>query len=283
MSGSHPGDTFRVELVDGADGSDSGFLDVTVPASATEFTISADMTTATFSGNLMVAINRTTSGRSITVGSTVTITKMHLRRTPGDATYIPTISAAVYSLPIDHDPITFDPLGVLIEEQRTNLLTYSERFDNAAWTKTDVTITANAEVAPNGTTTADLATEGSAGTSIILLGGITVTVGSSLTQSIYVKRGNTDWFFMQIAGLGSERLRGWYNLSTLATSTTAALPGSGASATIKDVGNGWLRCTLTGTLNGAGPTATVYYTSVDADGSLTRVSGATKYLWGAQN
>jgi hypothetical protein len=38
-------------------------------------------------------------------------------------TYIPTTTAAVYSLPIDHDPITFDPLGVLIEEQRTNLLT----------------------------------------------------------------------------------------------------------------------------------------------------------------
>jgi hypothetical protein len=36
-----------------------------------------------------------------------------------------------------------------------NLLTYSEQFDNAAWTKADATVTANAAVAPDGTTTAD--------------------------------------------------------------------------------------------------------------------------------
>ena len=36
-----------------------------------------------------------------------------------------------------------------------NLLTYSEQFDNAAWTKVDATVTANAAVAPDGTTTAD--------------------------------------------------------------------------------------------------------------------------------
>jgi hypothetical protein len=39
---------------------------------------------------------------------------------------------------------------------RYNLLTYSEQFDNAGWAKSSCTITANQEVAPDGTTTVDL-------------------------------------------------------------------------------------------------------------------------------
>ena len=38
---------------------------------------------------------------------------------------------------------------------RYNLLEQSEVFDNAYWTKTNSTVTANAGVAPDGTTTAD--------------------------------------------------------------------------------------------------------------------------------
>jgi hypothetical protein len=36
-----------------------------------------------------------------------------------------------------------------------NLLLYSQEFDNAAWTKTSTTVTANSTTAPDGTTTAD--------------------------------------------------------------------------------------------------------------------------------
>jgi hypothetical protein len=39
---------------------------------------------------------------------------------------------------------------------RYNLLTYSEQFDNAAWSKSSCSITPNQEVAPDGTTTVDL-------------------------------------------------------------------------------------------------------------------------------
>jgi hypothetical protein len=48
-----------------------------------------------------------------------------------------------------------ESLGLLIEEQRTNLFLYSEQFDNATYTKNDLTINANSNVAPNGTLTAD--------------------------------------------------------------------------------------------------------------------------------
>lgn len=56
---------------------------------------------------------------------------------------------------IDHDAAGVN-LGTLIEEARTNLLTYSEQFDNAAWLKFGtITVTPDSALAPNGTMTAD--------------------------------------------------------------------------------------------------------------------------------
>jgi len=43
----------------------------------------------------------------------------------------------------------------LVELVPYNLVTYSEQFDNADWTKNNISITANTTTAPNGTTTAD--------------------------------------------------------------------------------------------------------------------------------
>ena len=55
----------------------------------------------------------------------------------------------------DHDPVTGESQGLLIEESRTNLVTYSEQLDQ--WTLgSHTTVTANAAIAPDGTNTADL-------------------------------------------------------------------------------------------------------------------------------
>ena len=61
----------------------------------------------------------------------------------------------------DHDPVTGESLGFLVEEARTNSFLYSEQLDNAAWRKFDITATANAGLAPDGTTTAELITTAS--------------------------------------------------------------------------------------------------------------------------
>jgi len=76
--------------------------------------------------------------------------------------YIPTLlTAPANTARFDHDPVTGESLGLLMEEQRTNLVTYSEQFDNASWSKTsagtgvDAVVTQNDAVAPDGTLTAD--------------------------------------------------------------------------------------------------------------------------------
>lgn len=79
--------------------------------------------------------------------------------------YVPTPAAApsstaYYGPRFDYDPVTLAPKGLLVEEARTNLLTYSADFTNAAWTldnsgATNPVVTANQATAPDGTLTAD--------------------------------------------------------------------------------------------------------------------------------
>ena len=57
-------------------------------------------------------------------------------------------NGGVYPPRFDYDPVTLAPKGLLVEEQRTNLLLRSEEFDNASWTKTRTSITANATTSP---------------------------------------------------------------------------------------------------------------------------------------
>jgi hypothetical protein len=77
----------------------------------------------------------------------------------------------------------------LIQNAPMNLLTFSEQFDNAAWTKGNASITANSTVAPNGTTTADTATATAAnGVVQNTPMAITVVVDTTYTASVYVKR-----------------------------------------------------------------------------------------------
>ena len=62
-------------------------------------------------------------------------------------------TAAIDVPRIGYDSATHAHTGLILEEARTNLLTYSEQFDNAAWVKSNVTVTANtATTAPDGST-----------------------------------------------------------------------------------------------------------------------------------
>ena len=69
-------------------------------------------------------------------------------------------TAAINEARFDYNPSTLAPLGLLIEQSSTNLLTYSQDFSNAAWAglTSGVTVVGNNATAPDGTTTADTAT-----------------------------------------------------------------------------------------------------------------------------
>jgi hypothetical protein len=125
-----------------------------------------------------------------TTGATGTILIQDSQVETGDIAtdYIPTTTAAVSVGPVSNVP-RLDYLGsscprLLLEPQRTNLMPFSEQFDNAAWTNASTTITANYGVSPDGYTNADRFQQTTVGA---LQRTLTVTASTAYTVSFYCK------------------------------------------------------------------------------------------------
>jgi hypothetical protein len=189
--------------------------------------------------------------------------------------YIPVLLTANNNVArFDHNPTTGESLGLLVEEQRTNLLTYSEEFDNAAWTPTGV-VSANVAVAPDGMLTADLLSENTTTSDFRLARGFTATVGVSYALSVYAKArpGSAQRYLQLVFNAGfSGTVGANFNLVTGAVGTTS---GS-LSATITSVGNGWYRCAIvpTNTAASTSPTFRLRLANVDTSANIT---GPTSY------
>jgi hypothetical protein len=193
--------------------------------------------------------------------------------------YIPQLLTAASGVArFDHNPTTFESLGLEIEEQRANLLTYSEQFDNAAWTKSNATITANTVVAPDGTLTGDKLVENTATSTHEVQQNQTVTVAPH-TFSAYAKAGERNWLRLLAFQSGLTGVIAFFNLSTGAIGTV----GPSATARITPVGNGWYRCSITYTPVSAATCAHVVYVAT-ADNTVTYTGDGFSgiYIWGAQ-
>lgn len=191
-------------------------------------------------------------------------------------------SIAINQPRFDYDPVTHEPLGLLIEEARTNLLTYSSDLTNAAWSKTDATISASSEVAPDGASM-QLVTQGSAGTAFIArTANATVTAGF-VTHSFVAKRSNNDWLRCRLVDTIGAVNGGevWFNLSTGSVGNAANRgTGTGTRGTITDVGNGRYKCSITVVMPGT--TAQPNYQLVASNGGTAPVSLAAFCHWGSQ-
>lgn len=188
-------------------------------------------------------------------------------------------------LPGNHAKATNDGAARPILRSRYNLLTYSEQLDNAAWAKTNATITANATTAPDGTTTADKLVEASDSAvlhstnifSAILLSG-------QYTFSVYAKASERNWLLLNFAvSNGTYSVsdsRAWFDLSN---GTVGTVGGTGATASITAAGNGWYRCVLSSG-SYASANRKVLAATATADGSSSNDGDGTSgvYIWGAQ-
>ena len=182
--------------------------------------------------------------------------------------YIPVLQTTPSGVArFDHNPVTGESLGLEIEEQRTNLLTYSSQFDDASWNKNNATVTANTVVAPDGTLTADtITTTGS--NSYATKGGFSV---ANSTLSLYVKQGFGTFFTLFTDGNSSnDGVK--YNLST---GVIVTLGSNNVSASITSVGNGWYRLVAT---RGATAGTAIYIGFLESGASINDYH----YIWGAQ-
>jgi hypothetical protein len=170
--------------------------------------------------------------------------------------YIPVLQTAAANVArFEHNPVTGESLGLEIEEQRTNLITYSSDLDNAAWGKIGTSVTANTAIAPDGTLTADTVVfSGALNDRLDFATGVLATVGASYTYSVWLKGSGT---------------------VSIAVNTTTGLGGS-AELTVA-LTNTWTRYSVTHTYT-SGVTGNVRVHGV----IIRSASTPTVYAWGAQ-
>jgi hypothetical protein len=177
---------------------------------------------------------------------------------------------------------------ILLEPQRSNLLTYSEQFDNAAWSKNATTVSANAATSPDGTTNADklIVDNGASLSSISNYALQSITKAASAIQytySTFAKQGGLNRVNIIAQGASvANNASATFSLvnGTIATAAAAAGAFTGASASVSDYGNGWYRCTLVFTTN---TDTDLIIRNIPTDSTLTTGNGTNGILiYGAQ-
>lgn len=186
-------------------------------------------------------------------------------------------TAAANALRIDHDPMTGACRGALIEEQRTNLLTYPERFDNAAWLKTNVTVLPNSTVAPDGSLTGALVTATANSAPLSRLLSMTSGSTSPFANGIFLKQGTAVQTSFQLSfftGGTTNSVAG--NITWATKAVTISGTANDKAWFLEDVGNGWYRLCFVGS-NSGGANTSIQIVIYPAAASV-----GTVYLWGAQ-
>ena len=173
----------------------------------------------------------------------------------------------------------------LVELVPYNLVQYSEQFDNAVWTKVNTTISANATIAPNGTTTADKLIENTVNNTHYAAQNITAS-NTPFTYSVYVKADTTTRVRVQMSDLTTGDIRLDYNFTT----NTSLFNGSGnrgswssVSFNKTDLSEGWVKISISG-IKGAGSVVSCSVFLLDNSGNSIYAGNGTSglFIWGAQ-
>jgi hypothetical protein len=192
-----------------------------------------------------------------------------------------TLQTAATDAPrFDHNPATGESLGLLVEEQRTNSLTYSE--DTSQWlTPTNITLSQNQTTAPDGTSTADQYLE-TAATGLHVQDGMPFTFVTSTvyTYSVFVKSiGGRNFEIGYPPTIFTNRFAR-FNLSG-----SGSVQGSdaGVTASIQAYANGWYRCSATNTC-ALGASSRISNFIINDSFSRSYAGDVTKglFIWGAQ-
>ena len=194
--------------------------------------------------------------------------------------YIPTTSTINSAPRFDHNPTTGESLGLLVEEQRTNLMLRSEEFDDAAWTKGGSTISANAIADPAGLLTADKIAEDSSNSSHRVISTAPTWAGSTAyTFSFFAKAGERSLVYGLLGTtVVTSRLLVRFDLATGVATTSSGSPTAIAAV---HFGNGWYRCSITFT-SIASPTGGVVLGIWNETEVYAGSDGSGLHIWGAQ-
>jgi len=158
---------------------------------------------------------------------------------------------------------------------RVNLLTKTEQFNDAAWTKLNATITPDDTTDPLGGSTADALVENTTSGNHQVTSASTLGSAAPHTLSCYFKAGTRSWAVLNFPFQANAYA--FYDIAN----GVVGLVGPGSTATITNAGNGWYRATLTFTITAA---RAVEVAAASANGVVS-YAGVTSakaiYIWGA--
>ena len=253
-------------------------------------------TSATFSGTIYPVIglhqadntqSYTGSGQSVYVwGAQYELRSSATAYTPTTSVpitkYQPVLQTAASGVPrFDHDPVTGESKGLLIEGARTNIITHSHNIAGNSFNYLlNVTTVANTAIAPDGTQSADSITPTSTSAAHYcgLSGNYSAGSGTE-TFSVFLKANGYDKASLILANQ-TGAYSAYFDLTAGTIDSTGA---ANLSQSIVDVGNGWYRCSFSYNTTKGNPYPTIGvfqsssgYTSSAGDG----FSGVL--AWGAQ-
>lgn len=250
--------------------------------------------TATFNSTIgtgfwIVAADATGNGYNATTSSTGTYyiwgAQLSVGSVPGD--YTPTTSAAVYGPRFDFDPVTLAARGLLIEEQRTNLLLQSNSFqttwgENSGILTISQNVTGPDGVANSAWTFTDALTGNQAGR----FQNVSLTSGTVYTFSVYVKKTTAaQTVYPVMYALSASGVAGVALNTTTGTSVQATLSGYATltiSSSVQSVGEYW-RLIGSFTANSTGSwNIAILPAGSDSSGAISSTFTNTAVFFGAQ-
>lgn len=177
----------------------------------------------------------------------------------------------------------FTAEGLLVEGASTNLLTYSEQFDNGAWVKTNASIVGNTTgtTDPYGTNFAEKLIDTAANSAHYVRQDFAATAGATYTLSVFAKSGEISQISLDfaIASLwGGATPSAIFDLSTSGLISSQNISGY----KVTQLANGWLKVSITAVATTSGTSRAEVLAA--KSGSITYAGDGTSglYIFGAQ-
>jgi hypothetical protein len=174
----------------------------------------------------------------------------------------------------------------LYSTPRTNRIVSSEDFTATSWSKSNATVTANALLAPDGTTTGTRFVPANTNSQhAVTSRSNTFEAGKTYTHGIFARPDDLTGFYLNL----SDAVFGGNSHCAFDLVNKTATPGdSTTQAQISDAGNGWLLCQWKAKCVADGSTGMNVYSASAYDGVFGRTTHQADgvkglYIWGGHS
>ena len=224
---------------------------------------------------------------AVTSGNSIYIQDAELEEGLVVTDYIETTTSAVYSGITDNIPrINYEGGNgsFLLEGQRTNLVEHSEFIDSSWNPYGNISITDNSATSPEGVENAtEISAAATTTAAIGIQDGFTVSAGTEYTISFFAKKG--DFRYIQLFHGGGQVTSNARTNFDIQEGVVAYEESGVVTASVKDYGNGWYRCSAT--MAALLTTLQAYIAVAPTAGavrspSISATAGENYYLYGIQ-